>query len=60
MFAAVQLHLHDQVCALTARGDVRMDATGLPAEPRYAVSHDEQRPGSERVADPLEPHVRAS
>ena len=62
MFAAVQLHLHDQVCALTARGDARSDATfGLgTAEPRYVGSRDEQRAGAEVVADPLEPQARTS
>ena len=62
MFAAVQLHLHDQVCALTARGDVRSDATASrpPAEPRYLIAHDEQRAVADVAAGPLEPNARAS
>jgi hypothetical protein len=42
VFAAVQLHLQDQVRVLTARGDVRHDPTGRPIEPGHGVSFDAQ------------------
>jgi hypothetical protein len=67
MLAAAQLHLHDQVRLLTARGDVRQGATGRvlgrfaqPTEPSYFVAFDGQPAPVEVAADALELHTRAS
>jgi hypothetical protein len=63
VFAAAQLHLHDQVRLVTAHGDVREGSIGRilgrfarPSEPTFFVAFDGQPAALEVSADALELH----